>query len=117
MSAKKMRGYSRRPFLIRSVVRSLFPSSRRPFVSAAGLAGKLVMIKGPHSADEAKFEAEIIADFKKGNPGVDVEFTTYDGDQRPELTAGFASGSPPAACSISCIPSIPPTPSAAFCRT
>ena len=66
MSANKMRGYSRRRFL------DLFGGSIAvPFVlgahssRAAGLAGKLVMIKGPHSADEAKFEAEIIADFKK----------------------------------------------------
>ena len=57
--------------------------------------GKITMIKGPHSADEAKYEAEIIDDFKRGYPNADVEFTTYDwANVNAQLTAGFASGSP-----------------------
>ena len=63
---------------------------------AAGLTGKITMIKGPHSADEAKFEAEIIDDFKKANPGAEVVFTTYDwANMNAQLMAGFASGAPP----------------------
>jgi multiple sugar transport system substrate-binding protein len=97
MSATNMRGHSRRQFmnmLAGSISAPYLLSSGSSW--AAGLAGKITMIKGPHSADEAKFEAEIIDDFKKANPGVDVEFTTYDwANMNAQLTAGFASGSPP----------------------
>ena len=59
------------------------------------LSGDITMIKGPHSADEAKFEAMIIGDFKSVQPGVNVNFTTYDwANMNAELTTGFASGNP-----------------------
>ena len=59
------------------------------------VSGDITMIKGPHSADEARFEAMIIDDFKSVEPGVNVEFTTYDwANMNAELTAGFASGNP-----------------------
>ena len=59
------------------------------------LSGDITMIKGPHSADEAKFEAMIIDDFKSVEPNVDVTFTTYDwANMNAELTTGFASGNP-----------------------
>ena len=68
-------------------------------VSAAfaqgSLTGNITMIKGPHSADEFKFEAMIIDDFKSVEPSVNVEFTTYDwANMNAELTTGFASGNP-----------------------
>ena len=59
------------------------------------VSGDITMIKGPHSADEARFEAMIIDDFKAVEPDVNVEFTTYDwANMNAELTAGFASGNP-----------------------
>lgn len=97
MSALEMQDPSRRRFLYllggtAAAPLLLHAGSAR----AAGLTGKISMIKGPHSADEAKFEAEIIADFKKANPGADIDFTTYDwANMNAQLTAGFASGSPP----------------------
>ena len=102
MSATKMRGCSRRQLLSLLGGSIAFPYVLGSGASrAAGLGGKITMIKGPHSADEAKFEAEIIADFKKTNPNVDVEFTTYDwANMNAQLTAGFASGSP-ARCPVS----------------
>src|SRR4029077_5454600 len=78
MSATNTRGVSRRRFL-----NLLGGSAAIPYLMragsprAAGLSGKITMIKGPHSADEAKYEAEIIDDFKKANPNAEVEFTTY----------------------------------------
>lgn len=96
MSAATKRGVNRRRFL-----NLLGGSAAIPYLmsagspSAAGLSGKITMIKGPHSADEAKYEAEIIDDFKKANPNAEVEFTTYDwANMNAQLTAGFASGSP-----------------------
>jgi len=96
MSATRIGDYSRRQFF-----NLLGGSIAAPYVLsadsawAAGLSGKITMIKGPHSADEAKFEAEIISDFNKTNPDVQVEFTTYDwANMNAQLTAGFASGSP-----------------------
>src|SRR5579862_2917023 len=63
---------------------------------AAEAATKLTMIKGPHSANEIAFEKEIIADFNKTHPNVAIDFTTYDwANMNAQLTAGFASGSPP----------------------
>ena len=44
----------------------------RPLFAAEALSGSITMIKGPHSADEAKFEAMIINDFKSVAPDVDV---------------------------------------------
>ncbi len=56
---------------------------------------KLTMIKGPHSANEVAYEKEIIADFNKTHPNVDIDFTMYNwGSMNAQLTAGFASGSP-----------------------
>ena len=96
MSAITTRGVNRRRFL-----NLLGGSAAIPYLMsagsprAAGLSGKITMIKGPHSADEAKYEAEIIDDFKKANPNAEVEFTTYDwANMNAQLTAGFASGSP-----------------------
>lgn len=72
------------PFVLRS--RSAF---------AADAPTKLTMIKGPHSANEVAFENQIIADFNKKHPNVEVDFTTYDwANMNAQLTAGFASGSP-----------------------
>lgn len=69
-------------------------ATRRLFAAEA-LSGSITMIKGPHSADEAKFEAMIIDDFKSAAPDVDVAFTTYDwANMNAELTTGFASGNP-----------------------
>ena len=79
MSAMISRGVNRRQFLNLaggSAAVPYFLSAGSP--RAAGLSGKIIMIKGPHSADEAKYEAEIIDDFKKANPDAEVEFTTYD---------------------------------------
>ncbi len=60
-----------------------------------GLTGDITMIKGPHSANEFKFEAMIIDDFKSVEPAVNVEFTTYDwSNMNAQLTTGFASGNP-----------------------
>jgi ABC-type glycerol-3-phosphate transport system substrate-binding protein len=96
MSARQMRGVDRRRFL-----NLIGASVAAPYLAnvgdarAAGLSGKITMIKGPHSADEAKFEAEIIADFKKDNPSAEVVFTTYDwANMNAQLMAGFASGAP-----------------------
>jgi multiple sugar transport system substrate-binding protein len=71
-----------------------------PFLLRAGSAlaagTKLTMIKGPHSANEIAFEKEIIGDFNKTHPDVEVDFTTYDwSNMNAQLTAGFASGAPP----------------------
>ncbi len=66
-----------------------------PVFGGGHVSGDITMIKGPHSADEAKFEAMIIDDFKSVEPGVNVTFTTYDwANMNAELTAGFASGNP-----------------------
>lgn len=63
--------------------------------SGGHVSGDITMIKGPHSADEAKFEAMIIEDFNSVEPNVNVTFTTYDwANMNAELTAGFASGNP-----------------------
>lgn len=67
----------------------------RPAFAATAPGGDITMIKGPHSADEAKFEAMIIDDFKAVAPDVKVSFTTYDwANMNAELTTGFASGNP-----------------------
>ena len=60
------------------------------------LTGDITMIKGPHSANEAEFEAMIIEDFNRDvAPNVNVNFTTYDwANMNTELTTGFASGLP-----------------------
>lgn len=96
MSGKFLSDISRRRFLKTTgaaMATSAFPLSMPAF--AAGLSGDIKMIKGPHSADEAKFEAMIIDDFKKIEPGVNVEFTTYDwANMNAQLTTGFASGNP-----------------------
>ncbi len=64
-------------------------------IAGGHLSGDITMIKGPHSADEAKFEAMIIEDFNAVEPNVNVTFTTYDwANMNAELTAGFASGNP-----------------------
>ena len=97
MSVTNTRGVNRRRFLSALAGSTAFPYLfRAESTRAAGLSGKITMIKGPHSADEAKYEAEIIDDFKKANPNADVDFTTYDwANMNAQLTAGFASGSPP----------------------
>lgn len=97
MSAMKTHNVDRRRFLNLLGSSAAFPYLLSAGPSCAeGLSGKIVMIKGPHSADEAKFEAEIISDFKKANPNAEVDFTTYDwANMNAQLTAGFASGSPP----------------------
>lgn len=96
MSRDFLGGISRRSFM--KVAGAAMASSALPIALpayAAGLTGDIKMIKGPHSADEAKFEAMIIEDFKKVEPGVNVEFTTYDwANMNAQLTTGFASGSP-----------------------
>ncbi|AVX04924.1 hypothetical protein MXMO3_02411 [Maritalea myrionectae] len=62
---------------------------------AQELSGEITMIKGPHSADEHRFEQMIIEDFKAKAPNVDVNFTTYNwANMNAELTTGFASGNP-----------------------
>ena len=68
----------------------------RPARAASHLSGEITMIKGPHSANEAEFEAMIIDDFNRDvAPDVAVNFTTYDwANMNTELTTGFASGSP-----------------------
>ena len=73
------------------------------FASAKdAVSGDITMIKGPHSADEARFEAMIIDDFKMVEPDVDVTFTTYDwGNMNAELTTGFASGNRRMCCTSS----------------
>ena len=64
-------------------------------IASGHVSGEITMIKGPHSADEARFEAMIIEDFKAVEPDVNVTFTTYDwANMNAELTAGFASGNP-----------------------
>jgi multiple sugar transport system substrate-binding protein len=97
MSVTNTRGVNRRRFLSALAGSTAFSYLfRAESTRAAGLSGKITMIKGPHSADEAKYEAEIIDDFKKANPNADVDFTTYDwANMNAQLTAGFASGSPP----------------------
>jgi ABC-type glycerol-3-phosphate transport system substrate-binding protein len=94
MSATIESGVNRRRFL-----NLLGGSAAIPYLmsagspSAAGFSGKITMIKGPHSADEAKYEAEIIDD-QESQPHAEVEFTTYDwANMNAQLTAGFA-GSP-----------------------
>ena len=69
MSATNTRGVDRRRFLSALAGSAAFPYLLSAgSVWAAGLSGKITMIKGPHSADEAKYEAEIIDDFKKRIP-------------------------------------------------
>ncbi|MCY4541296.1 MAG: sugar ABC transporter substrate-binding protein [Rhodobacteraceae bacterium] len=69
--------------------------SARTALASGHVSGDITMIKGPHSADEARFEAMIIDDFKAVEPGVNVTFTTYDwANMNAELTTGFASGNP-----------------------
>lgn len=66
-----------------------------PTLAQAQVAGEITMIKGPHSADEARFEQMIIEDFAKTAPDVKVHFTTYDwANMNAELTTGFSSGNP-----------------------
>ncbi|MDA7984288.1 MAG: sugar ABC transporter substrate-binding protein [Alphaproteobacteria bacterium] len=70
-------------------------SAMSPRHARAQISGDITMIKGPHSADEARFEAMIIDDFKQVEPDINVEFTTYDwANMNAELTTGFASGNP-----------------------
>jgi multiple sugar transport system substrate-binding protein len=91
----KNRTFDRRNFLKWSAAFSLVPTLLRSTPSAAA-AKHITMIKGPHSANEVKYESEIIDDFKKKKPDIDVTFTTYDwANMNPQLTAAFASGSPP----------------------
>lgn len=90
---------SRRHFLHRTSAASIAAALGSAWgtgpLFAQGLAGDITMIKGPHSADEMKFEAEIIANFKSIAPDVNVTFTTYDwGNMNAQLTTGFASGNP-----------------------
>src|SRR4029077_13896540 len=69
MSVTNTRGVNRLRFLSALAGSTAFPYLfRAESTRAAGLSGKITMIKGPHSADEAKYEAEIIDDFKKANP-------------------------------------------------
>ncbi|MDI9350343.1 MAG: sugar ABC transporter substrate-binding protein [Candidatus Symbiobacter sp.] len=86
---------SRRQFLLRSgqlaALLALLPSRKL----WAATKATITMIKGPHSPNEAKYEAAIIANFAKIAPDVTVNFTTYDWpNMNAQLAAGFASGSP-----------------------
>lgn len=87
---------TRRRFLQQGAALGLAPlllQSRSAF--SADAPTKLTMIKGPHSAHEVEFENQIIADFNKTHPNVQIDFTTYDwANMNAQLTAGFASGSP-----------------------
>ncbi|MCY4457221.1 MAG: hypothetical protein OXB90_04625, partial [Acidimicrobiaceae bacterium] len=69
-------------------------SSAEPDPTPA-LSGTIGFIKGPHSAMEAEFQEQIIADFKaQVAPDVNVNFSTYDWPVHvAELTTLFASGS------------------------
>jgi ABC-type glycerol-3-phosphate transport system substrate-binding protein len=69
----------------------------RPARATSHVSGEITMIKGPHAAKEAEFEAMIIDDFNRDvAPDVTVDFTTYDwGNMNTELTTAFAGGSPP----------------------
>jgi multiple sugar transport system substrate-binding protein len=92
----KKRAVDRRNFLKSSAAFSLVPMLLNSAPSWAAAAKHITMIKGPHSANEVKYESEIIDDFKKKKPDVEVTFTTYDwANMNPQLTAAFASGSPP----------------------
>jgi len=95
------RNISRRNFLKRSGAGALSATALgtgligRAAWAAGDLTGHITMIKGPHSPDEARFEQMIIDDFKAVEPGVSVDFTTYDwSNMNAELTTGFASGNP-----------------------
>ncbi|MBV8568824.1 MAG: sugar ABC transporter substrate-binding protein [Methylobacteriaceae bacterium] len=87
---------ARRDFLKSSAALCAAPLLLTSDASLAAASKHITIIKGPHSANEVKYEDEIIADFKKKQPDVDVTFTTYDwANMNPQLTAAFASGSPP----------------------
>ncbi|MEZ5666003.1 MAG: sugar ABC transporter substrate-binding protein [Alphaproteobacteria bacterium] len=70
---------------------------RRAAPNTARSAARSHHDQGPHSANEAAFEAIVIEDFNRDvAPNVKVNFTTYDwANMNTELTTGFASGSPP----------------------
>jgi multiple sugar transport system substrate-binding protein len=74
-------------------------SSSTPATTAAGsgpVKGTVKMIKGPHAANEKALEQKLIRDFNAKQPGIKVDFTTYDWAQmNAQLNAAFASGSPP----------------------
>jgi ABC-type glycerol-3-phosphate transport system substrate-binding protein len=88
--------FGRRSFLKSTAALCLAPVLTKSTASLAAGAQHITLIKGPHSANEVKYENEIIEDFKKKKPDIDVTFTTYDwANMNPQLTAAFASGSPP----------------------
>jgi multiple sugar transport system substrate-binding protein len=74
-------------------------SSSGPAATAATggpVTGEIKMLKGPHAANENALEAKLIRDFNVKQPGVKVDFSTYDWAQmNAQLNAAFASGSPP----------------------
>lgn len=94
-------GSSKTPSRCRSGVASVLVSMGLAMSIGSGaiaddhLSGEITMIKGPHSADEHRFEQMIIDDFAGVAPNVSVNFTTYDwANMNAQLTTGFASGNP-----------------------